>query len=57
MEVFDLEKDNLALSSGIQMVKSALGLIPQNSRDWYLFHTQPLYGYGSEGIWMGSCVK
>ncbi len=28
MEDFDLEKDNLALSSGIQMVKSALGLIP-----------------------------
>ena len=28
MEDFGLEKDNLALSSSIQMVKSALGLIP-----------------------------
>lgn len=28
MEGFDLEKESLALSSGIQMVKSALGLIP-----------------------------
>ena len=28
MEGLDLEKESLALSSGIQMVKSALGLIP-----------------------------
>ena len=28
MEEFDLEKENLALSSGIQMVKSAFELIP-----------------------------